>query len=152
MSHDVRFAIRSAAVKHGVSITPTLLLVKIKLGCSLTTPHYSHSQKYIAILFRDGKNTKTGVFLSLWTNTMVLKSTSVSFPVEHRDEVWDWNNIAHICDYLWREWDGRSSSILAVLDLSMALDTINLGILLNWLQELGVGGIVLCWLSIQNQL
>uniref|UniRef100_A0A2D4LC27 Reverse transcriptase domain-containing protein n=1 Tax=Micrurus spixii TaxID=129469 RepID=A0A2D4LC27_9SAUR len=52
-----------------------------------------------------------------------------------------------LLDDLWREWDEGSASILVLFDLLAAFDIIDHGILLGWLQGMGVGGIVLSWFT-----
>ncbi|KAK9396605.1 RNA-directed DNA polymerase from mobile element jockey-like [Crotalus adamanteus] len=52
-----------------------------------------------------------------------------------------------LTDDLWRARDRGYSSILVLLDLSAAFDTIDHGILLRRLGEVGVGGTVLRWFS-----
>uniref|UniRef100_A0A8C6XR48 Reverse transcriptase domain-containing protein n=1 Tax=Naja naja TaxID=35670 RepID=A0A8C6XR48_NAJNA len=52
-----------------------------------------------------------------------------------------------LLDDLWRARDRGFSSVLVLLDLSAAFDTIDHGILLRRLVGLGVGGTVLRWLS-----
>ncbi|XP_070582622.1 LOW QUALITY PROTEIN: uncharacterized protein [Erythrolamprus reginae] len=52
-----------------------------------------------------------------------------------------------LMDDLWRARDRGLSSVLVLLDLSAAFDTIDHGILLRRLEGLGVGGTVLQWFS-----
>uniref|UniRef100_A0A8C7E7H9 Reverse transcriptase domain-containing protein n=1 Tax=Naja naja TaxID=35670 RepID=A0A8C7E7H9_NAJNA len=52
-----------------------------------------------------------------------------------------------LVDDLWRARDRGYSSVLVLLDLSAAFDTIDHGILLQRLRGLGVGGTVLQWFS-----
>ncbi|XP_070800926.1 uncharacterized protein, partial [Pituophis catenifer annectens] len=52
-----------------------------------------------------------------------------------------------LVDDLWRARDRGCSSVLVLLDLSAAFDTIDHGIMLHRLEELGVGGTVLQWFS-----
>ncbi|XP_070800657.1 uncharacterized protein, partial [Pituophis catenifer annectens] len=52
-----------------------------------------------------------------------------------------------LVDDLWRARDRGCSSVLVLLDLSAAFDTIDHGIMLHRLEELGVGGTVLRWFS-----
>uniref|UniRef100_A0A8C6XGP5 Reverse transcriptase domain-containing protein n=1 Tax=Naja naja TaxID=35670 RepID=A0A8C6XGP5_NAJNA len=52
-----------------------------------------------------------------------------------------------LVDDLWRARDRGFSSVLVLLDLSAAFDTIDHGILLRRLRGLGVGGTVLRWFS-----
>lgn len=48
-----------------------------------------------------------------------------------------------LVNVFWQEWDGGGVSILALLDLAAASDTINYGILLDLLWEL----VALCYVS-----
>lgn len=48
---------------------------------------------------------------------------------------------------LWQEKDGDYAPSLAFLDLLVAFDTIDQGILLDQLRELRVGDVVLCWFT-----
>ena len=51
-----------------------------------------------------------------------------------------------LMDDLLREADGGNMSLLVLLDISAAFDTIDHGILLGRLSELGIGGLALAWL------
>ena len=51
-----------------------------------------------------------------------------------------------LCDDLLREADRGKVSLLVLLDISAAFDTIDHGILLGRLSELGIGGLALAWL------
>lgn len=48
---------------------------------------------------------------------------------------------------LLREADRAKGSLLVLLSLSAAFDIINHNILLEWLSELGIGGLALSWLQ-----
>ena len=48
-------------------------------------------------------------------------------------------------DDLLREADSGKISLLVLLDISVAFDTIDHGILLGRLSELGIGGLALAW-------
>ena len=49
-------------------------------------------------------------------------------------------------DDLLRESNRNKMSLLVLLDISATFDTVNHGILLGRISELGIGGLVLTWL------
>ena len=51
-----------------------------------------------------------------------------------------------LLDDLLREADRGKTSLLVLLDISAAFDTVDHGILLGKLSELGIGGLALAWL------
>ena len=51
-----------------------------------------------------------------------------------------------LLDDLLREADRGKTSLLVLLDISATFDTVNHGILLRRLSELGIGGLAFAWL------
>lgn len=65
----------------------------------------------------------------------IIWTLSVGF----HDYMWNGNELVALLDDFWQEQDGSSASIPALLDVSMAFNITNHGILLGWLCFIGGG-------------